>query len=132
MGLCFFRTKIDIKLNLREIKLKTYKRIITKMRISRSEPTIKPVRHNIGNGYGQYCVLDDTPIVPTVPSKSSYKIKINIVTPNSSDIELSESESSKSDKKQTTENTKPKIFIVIVYVTTALVIAFEYWYCFKR
>jgi len=99
------------------------------MRISRSEPNIKPVRYNIGNGYGQYCVLDDTQIVPT---RSSQKIKINVITPNSSDIDLSGSESSKPEKKQTTENAKPKIFIVIVYVTTALVIAFEYWYCFKR
>jgi hypothetical protein len=94
------------------------------MRISRSEPTINPVRHNIGNGYGQYCVLDDTHIVPTISIKSSHKIKINVVKPNSSDIKL--------DKKTTTENTKPKIFIVIVYVTAALVIALEYWYCFKK
>ena len=95
------------------------------MRISRSEPTIKSVRHNIGNGYGQYCVLDDTQIAPTIPTKSSQKIKINVVTPNSSDIDLSASESSKPEKKQTTENCKYKIFIASVYVTPAVIIAFE-------
>jgi hypothetical protein len=104
------------------------------MRASKSEPTIKGPRFNIGNGYGQYCVLDDPYINPIVSPRSSGKIKLNIVTPNSSDSELSESECPKPNKKTNTkgETFRNKIFVVGVYLTTAAVIAFEYWYCFKK
>lgn len=104
------------------------------MRASRSEPTIKGPRYNIGNGYGQYCVLDDSHIQPVVSPRSSGKIKVNIVTPNSSDSEFSDPETLKPDKKTNPkgETFRNRIFVAGVYVTTAVVIAFEYWYCFKR
>jgi hypothetical protein len=101
------------------------------MRASRSEPTIKVSRYNIGNGYGQYCVLDDPPIKPKLSPRCSDKIKIKIVTPNSSDSELSETESPNIDKKNNEPTTRIKVFLAGVYLTAAAVIAFEYWYCFK-
>jgi hypothetical protein len=102
------------------------------MRASRSEPTIKGPRYNIGNGYGQYCVLDDPYINPTGSPRSSGKLKVNIVTPISSDNDLSDSETSTSEKKTRGETFRNKIFVAGVYLTTAIVLAFEYWYCFKR
>jgi hypothetical protein len=103
------------------------------MRASRSEPTIKGPRYNIGNGYGQYCVLDDPQIQPVVSPRSCGKIKVNIVTPNSSDSEFSDPEPQKPDKNSyKTDTFRNRIFVAGVYVTTAVVIAFEYWYCFKR
>ena len=103
------------------------------MRASRSEPTIKGPRFNIGNGYGQYCVLDDPYINPIVSPRSTGKIKLNIVTPNSSDSELSESECPKPNKNSSkTDTFRNKIFVAGIYVTTAVFIAFEYWYCFKK
>jgi len=101
------------------------------MKASRSEPIMKPSRYNIGNGYGQYCVLDDPHSKPKVSPKSIDKIKVNIVSPNSSDSELSDSEYPKNDKKYNDTTSRNKIFIAGVYLTTAAVIAFEYWYCFK-
>jgi len=100
------------------------------MRASRSEPTIKGPRYNIGNGYGQYCVLDDPRINPSISTKSSGKIKINIVTPNSSDSDLSDKDSTASENKNNKYKDRNKIFLAGVYLTTAAFIAFEYWYCF--
>jgi hypothetical protein len=102
------------------------------MRSSRSEPTIKNVRYNIGNGYGQYCVLDDHYINPNLSPRSSNKIKLNIVTPNSSDAELSGPESPTIEKNPKSETFRNKLFVAGVYITTAVVIAFEYWYCLKK
>jgi hypothetical protein len=101
------------------------------MRASRSEPTIKVSRYNIGNGYGQYCVLDEPSIKSSLSPRCSDKIKIKIVTPNSSDSELSETESLNIDKKNNEPTARIKIFLAGVYLTTAVFIAFEYWYCFK-
>jgi hypothetical protein len=101
------------------------------MRASRSEPTIKVPKYNIGNGYGQYCVLDDSNINPNISSRIKEKIKIKIITPISSDSELSETEFTNLDKKNNEPTTRIKIFVVGLYLTTAVIIAFEYWYCFK-
>jgi hypothetical protein len=100
------------------------------MRASRSEPTIKGPRYNIGNGYGQYCLLDDPQINRCLSTKSNGKIKINIVTPNSSESELSDEDSTTSENKNDKYKDRNKIFLAGVYLTTAAFILFEYWYCF--
>jgi len=99
------------------------------MKGSRSEPIIKGARYNIGNGYGQYCVLDDPYIKPKISPRTSDKIRLNVI---SSEDELSDTELSKLDKKNIGETLRNKIFVAGVYATTLVIIAFEYWYCFKQ
>jgi hypothetical protein len=99
------------------------------MKGSRSEPIIKGTRYNIGNGYGQYCVLDEPNFKPKISPRNSDKIRLNVI---SSDNESSDTELSKPDKKNVGETFRNKIFVAGVYVTTLVIIAFEYWYCFKQ
>jgi hypothetical protein len=93
------------------------------MRNSVSEPTLKSKMNIIGNGYGQYCVLDDVSFNP--PSKKIVrdKIKIKIRTPVTSSENLHLMESN--------PHNRHRLFIVGLYITTVVIIGLEYWFYFK-
>jgi hypothetical protein len=75
---------------------------------------------NIGNGYGQYCLLDDSLDNYVEINKPKPKIQEKILLNTSSDDK-------KEDKNE--KNARTKLFITSLYVTTVVIIAFEYWYC---
>ena len=84
---------------------------------------MKSLKFNIGNGYGQYCVLDDSLDNYMEIHKSKPNIKLKISSNSSSDGENSDSE------KKEDKNARTKLFITTLYVTTVVIIALEYWYC---
>jgi hypothetical protein len=100
------------------------------MRNSTSEPTLKSTRNNIGNGYGQYCILDDESFNPPSKKFPTDKIKIKIGTPiaSSEDLQMIETENNNKSKF----HYRHKIFLAGLYLTTAVIIGLEYWFCFKR
>ena len=87
---------------------------------------MKSLKFNIGNGYGQYCALDDSLDNYVEIHKSKPNIQLKISSNISSDGENSDSEK-KEDKNE--KNARTKLFITTLYVTTVVIIAFEYWYC---
>ena len=94
------------------------------MRNSVSEPILKSVQNNFGNGYGQYCVLDYGPVKQSSNKISRDKIKIRIGTPvvSSENLRLMESN----------PDNRHRLFIAGLYVTTAVIIGLEYWFWFKK
>lgn len=100
------------------------------MRNSVSEPILKSVQNNFGNGYGQYCVLDYGPVKQSSKKISRDKIKIRIGTPvaSSENLHLIESENL---QKHRPDN-RHRLFLVGIYVTAAVIIGLEYWFFCKR
>lgn len=100
------------------------------MRNSKSEPILKSTKNNFGNGYGQYCILDYGPVKQSSKKIFRDKIKIRIGTPvvSNEDLRLTELENNDEYKS----NSRHKLFIAGIYVTTLLIIGLEYWYFFKN
>ena len=92
------------------------------MRKSVSEPILKSVQNNFGNGYGQYCILDYGPVKQSSKKISRDKIKIRIGTPAVSSKNLHLMDSNPYNRQ--------RLFLAGLYVTTAVIIGLEYWFCF--
>lgn len=99
------------------------------MRNTKSEPILNACKNNIGNGYGQYCILDDGSSRPHSKKFPNDKIKIKIRTPipSNEDLQLIELK----NISRFNRHYHYRMFIAGLYIITAIIMGLEYWFCFK-